>query len=281
MRKHVLKRHRVTPLTHVFTTKRRLDAYSSVKVYYALFLNPLHPASISLYFMIAMESPIAASPVLGTFGGHSATLGSRPRSDTRSTDDATSLTSFNPFSEEDENDQSSYTLVTSIFSRMKNTLSAPLSSAVASASSSNPTPNPTTNGAPQVNEQRRPSYTTAQTQSVFSAKGAGGERPYTLATAPAQAAPPLVSLTPAQPEVPTYSMDYDRSPTRGGPFYSPAVESADGTPFGTSIPGFPIQDDARSIKTSTSFHRSGSVSKVIRRIRGEGKHNTGCFSAIS
>lgn len=40
--------------------------------------------------------------------------------------------------------------------------------------------------------------------------------------------------------------------------------------FATSIPGFPIQDDARSIRTSTSLHRSGSVSKVIRRIRGEG-----------
>ena len=226
----------------------------------------------------------AASPVLGTFGGQSVTsLGStgRSRSDTKSTDDATSLTSFNPFSEEDENDQSSYTLVTSIFSRMKNTLSAPLSSAVTSTtSSSNPIVNPTANGAPLVSEQRRPSYSAAQTQSVFSAKGSGGERPYTLATAPAQAAPPLVSLTPAQPEVPTYSLDYDRSPTRGGPFYSPAAESADGTPFGTSIPGFPIQDDARSIKTSTSLHRSGSVSKVIRRIRGEGKFNSPCYAVI-
>lgn len=217
--------------------------------------------------MIAMESPLLASPVFGSFGGQSSSLRSR------STDDATSLTSFNPFSEEDENDQSSYTLVTSIFSRMKNTLSAPLSSTVASASNSNPTTNPITNGAPPINEQRRPSYTTTQSQSAFSVKTSGGERPYTLATASAQAAPPLVSLTPAQPEVPTYSMDYDGSPIRGGPFYSLAVESADGIPFGTSIPGFPIQDDARSVKTSTSLHRSGSVSKVIRRIRGEGKCN--------
>ena len=52
-------------------------------------------------------------------------------------------------------------------------------------------------------------------------------------------------------------------------FYSES--SPDGGIFGNTIPGFPIQDDARSIKTSTgSLHRSGSVSKVIRRIRGEG-----------
>jgi 1-phosphatidylinositol-3-phosphate 5-kinase len=218
-----------------------------------------------------MESPIAASPLLGSFGAHSATLSYRSRSDSKLTDDAASLTSFNPFSEEDENDQSSYTLVTSIFSRMKNTLSAPRSSALASTASYSTALNQVANGAPLVNEQRKPSYTAAQVQgSVFPVKGPAGERPYTLGTPLPQAAPPLVSLTPARPEVPTYSLEYDKSPTRG-PFFYSAVDSADGTPFATSIPGFPIQDDSRSIKTSTSLHRSGSVSKVIRRIRGEGK----------
>jgi 1-phosphatidylinositol-3-phosphate 5-kinase len=221
-----------------------------------------------------MESPIAASPVIGSFGGQSAASSHRSRSDTKLTDDAASLTSFNPFSEEDENDQSSYTLVTSIFSRMKNTLSAPRSSAIASTASSSTALNQVANGAPLVNEQRKPSYTAAQIQgSGFPVKGLTAERRYTIGTPLAQAAPPLVSLTPARPEVPTYSLEYDKSPTRG-PFSYSAVDAADGTPFATSIPGFPIQDDARSIKTSTSLHRSGSVSKVIRRIRGEGKLHT-------
>lgn len=89
---------------------------------------------------------------------------------------------------------------------------------------------------------------------------------------PAQAAPPLVSLTPAQSELPTYTMDYDQSPSRKGIFFFPGMEQGDsGGPFATSIPGFPIQDDARSIKTTASLQRSGSVSKVMRRIRGEGE----------
>ena len=52
---------------------------------------------------------------------------SRSRSSTKIVDDVTILTSFNPFSEEDENDQSSYALVSSLFSKVKNSLSAPLS----------------------------------------------------------------------------------------------------------------------------------------------------------
>ncbi|RDB29600.1 1-phosphatidylinositol 3-phosphate 5-kinase FAB1 [Hypsizygus marmoreus] len=216
--------------------------------------------------MTTIGPPTVASPVTGTFSGQS----SRSSSNTKLADDVTSLTSFNPFSEEDENDQSSYTLVTSIFSRMKNTLSAPLSSAVAAASNTNQPapPNPTTQQG--ASEQRRPSYTAQTQSSSFSSRASGTDRPFSLATAPAQVAPPLVSLTPAQSEVPTYSVDYDRSPSRSGTFYSPVFESSEGIPFGTSIPGFPIQDDARSVKTTASLHRSGSVSKVIRRIRGEG-----------
>lgn len=186
-------------------------------------------------------------------------------------DDVTSLTSFNPFSEEDEHDQSSYNLVSSIFSRMKNTISAPLSSAVASASTT--TVNPTNNAAPAgFTEIRRPSYTTMQTStSSFSSRTTASDRPNSLIAAPAQAAPPLVSLTPAQSELPTYAMDYDQSPSRKGTFFFPGMEQGDSGSFATAIPGFPIQDDARSIKTTASLQRSGSVSKVMRRIRGEGK----------
>lgn len=75
-----------------------------------------------------------------------------------------------------------------------------------------------------------------------------------------------MSLTPAQSELPTYAAELDSAgshrPFPGGP---------DGPEYGTAIPGFPIPDDARSIKTSTSLHRSSnSVSKVMRRLRGEG-----------
>ncbi|KAG6851365.1 hypothetical protein H0H93_005763 [Arthromyces matolae] len=193
-------------------------------------------------------------------------LTSRSRSNTK-LDDVTSLTSFNPFSEEDENDQSSYTLVTSLLSRMKNSLSAPLSSTVAPPPMNTP-PVPNQTVIQGVPEQRRPSYNLQTQSSIFSNKSA--DRPFSLSTAPAQVAPPLVSLTPAQPEVLTYSTEYAHSPSRAGPFYSPLVETGEGPPVATSIPGFPIPDDARSIKTAASLHRSGSVSKVIRRIRGEG-----------
>ncbi|KAJ7597343.1 hypothetical protein C8J56DRAFT_316262 [Mycena floridula] len=196
-------------------------------------------------------------------------LTSRSRSSTKLglNDDAPSLTSFNPFSEEDENDQSSYTLVTSIFSRMKNTLSAPLASASTISST------PSSNGISGPSDLRRPSYT-VQTQSSLSSRGSNLiDRPNSLNSGShSNPAPPLVSYTPAQSELPTYHLEYDRSPSRNsGMVYTPVYESSDGGMFGTAIPGFPIQDDTRSIKTSTgSLHRSGSVSKVIRRIRGEG-----------
>ncbi|TFK41916.1 hypothetical protein BDQ12DRAFT_677375 [Crucibulum laeve] len=210
-----------------------------------------------------MDSSELSSPILGSFSGQS----SRSRSSTKLADDITSLTSFNPFSEEDENDQSSYTLVTSIFSRMKNTLSAPLSS-----TASNPSTGTSSlvNGIASPSEPRRPSYTTVQAQTSSYASKASTERRLPLVTAPAQAAPPLVSLTPAQSELPTFTSDYDHPSSRKGGNYSPGPETGDNSLFGTTIPGFPIQDDARSIKTTASFHRSGSVSKVMRRIRGEG-----------
>jgi 1-phosphatidylinositol-3-phosphate 5-kinase len=194
-----------------------------------------------------MESP--KSSIVGSLGGQSF--------------DVSSLTSFNPFSEEDENDQSSFTLVTSIFSRMKSTLSAPLSSAVGTASSTHSSSN-FTNQPISASDARRPSYTTGST---FSTRTTASDRPNPLIAAPSQAAPPLVSLTPAHSEISTYT-EYDRHISQKAS--NSPVDFGDGILFG-SIPGFPIQDDARSIKTSASIHRSGSVSKVMRRLRGEGK----------
>jgi len=211
-----------------------------------------------------MEDPQLSSPVLSAFGGPL----SRSRSFTKLVDDVTCLTSFNPFSEEDENDQSSYTLVTSLFSRMKNTLTAPLSSAGVGASA---TSNISVNGI--GSEQRRPSYSGGgqNSQSSFTSRNSTAERPTSLSALPSNPAPPIVSLTPVVSEAPSYNFEYDRSPSRGGMFYSQSYDSQDGRPFGTTIPGFPIQDDARSIRTTASIQRSGSVSKVIRRIRGEGE----------
>ena len=200
-----------------------------------------------------MESPTGkSSSIVGSVGGQSF--------------DVASLTSYNPFSEEDENDQSSYTLVTSIFSRMKNTLSAPLSSAVGTTASTQPSSN-FSNQPIGASDIRRPSYTTAG--SNFSSRITASERPNSLNAAPSHTAPPLVSLTPAHSEIPTYTVEYDRQMSQKAS-NSSAVDFGDNSLFG-AIPGFPIQDDARSIKTSASIHRSGSVSKVMRRLRGEGK----------
>lgn len=194
---------------------------------------------------------------------------STSRSSVKQPDDVASLTSFNPFSEEDDNDKSSYTLVTSIFERVKNTLSAPLASTTPAAG---PSVAGTYAPAPQNStDQRRLSHPGQSQVSAPGSKTPGSERPNPLHPAVASAAPPLVSLTPAQSEVLSYNAEYERSPSRGGAFYSPVWDSSEGALFGTSIPGFPIPDDARSIRTSASLHRSASVSKVIRRLRGEGE----------
>lgn len=192
---------------------------------------------------------------------------SRSRS-IKATDEVASLTSFNPFSEEDENDQSSYALMSSLFSKVRSTLSGPISSAVAAASGSNSPaiipPNGTTI------ERRRPSNGgLAQNAPSHPSSRPTSDRRPTLNMIPSNPAPALLSLTPVVSETPSYSADYDRPPSRGG-MNSPITELQDGT-YGTAIPGFPIQDDARSIRTSTSIKRSASVSKVIRRIRGEGE----------
>lgn len=170
-------------------------------------------------------------------------------------DDVASLTSFNPFSEEDEHDQSSYAIVTSLFSKVKNTLAAPLTSAVTSSTPAVQS-NPLT-----IKDAASPENPQSRSQP---------ERPNSLAIVPSNPAPPLVFLTPVVSEAPSYNAEYDRPPSRGGLFYSP-TESNEAL-YGTAIPGFPIADDARSIRTngSANLRRTASVSKVIRRIRGEG-----------
>lgn len=187
---------------------------------------------------------------------------SRPRSNSK-LDDVASLTSFNPFSEEDENDQSSYALVASLFTKVKDVLAVPLSTVTTSA------PGPVTsslnsaqNGSVST-DQRRPSmhYSNSNNSSK-----SNHDRPTTLTVNTANPAPPLVSLTPVSIEAP-FTMDSDMAPPSSASFYS--QDMADGGPY--AIPGFPIQDsDARSIRTTHSVKRSASVSKVFRRIRGEG-----------
>ncbi|TFK26731.1 hypothetical protein FA15DRAFT_667221 [Coprinopsis marcescibilis] len=214
-----------------------------------------------------MESPNPQSP---QFGSMSSSSKSNLKGSGRMTGDPLTLTSFNPFSEEDEHDQSSYNLVTSFLSKMKS-ISAPLSSAVAAASTSSTLSTATTTTAQSGStELRRPSLATAPTSNSSLSVKSTSDRPHSMYTAPAQVAPPLVSLTPAQSEVPTFSLEYDQSPQRQSANFTPFESAESGLFGGTSIPGFPIPDDTRSIKTATTLHRSHSVSKVMRRIRGEG-----------
>ncbi|KAH7886184.1 hypothetical protein F5I97DRAFT_2026417 [Phlebopus sp. FC_14] len=206
-----------------------------------------------------MESPLTYSPVQSTHSGQP----SRSRSSTKVGDDVMSLTSFNPFSEEDENDMSSYAIVTSLFSRVKNSFSTPVTSSA-------PTPASVAQQSLTSSDQRRPTNTVLQsTQPNAAVRSSVEQRPTSLKVVSANPAPPLVSLTPVLFEAPSFGPDLDHSPVRSGR-YTPVYETPDGGVFGTAIPGFPIQDDARSIRTSASLNRSASVSKVIRRIRGEG-----------
>ena len=173
-------------------------------------------------------------------------------------DDVTILTSFNPFSEEDENDQSSYALVSSLFSKVKNSLSAPLSAGPSVAPA-----HPSVAPDKTPSELRRPSLHLSNSNQ---SNKSGSDKPAPFNIVASHPAPPLVSLTPVVSETPSYAGDYDRPPSRGAA-YTP--DNPDGG--GYTIPGFPIQDsDARSIRTNVSMRRSGSLTKVMRRIRGDG-----------
>lgn len=179
----------------------------------------------------------------------------RPKS-FKSLDDVTGLTTFNPFSEEDEHDQSSYALVTSLLSLVKNTLTSPLTSS--SATSSNT----------QLNTQHKDIPTVMNPPPrVQSEKPKPSSLSVVSNTTPA---PPLVFLTPIISEAPSLGHLHDGGSTRSGIGPSP-IEPNDPA-YGTTIPGFPIADDARSVRTTGSgnLQRTASVSKIIRRIRGEG-----------
>lgn len=195
-------------------------------------------------------------------------VSSPSQASSRQLEDVMSLTSFNPFSEEDENDQSSYALMSSIFSKVKNTFTTPLSSApppsTAGASALGPP-----NSAPT--ERRRPANSVVQNNSNESSQSSS-ERPPSLTVVPSNAAPPLVSLTPVVSEGLSFNIDFDLSLSRGALVNPSTSDSLDGGLYGTTIPGFSIPEDARSIRTTTSVKRSASVSKVIRRIRGEGTY---------
>lgn len=209
----------------------------------------------------------AMEPLPNAFTSEPSDAPSPSQANTRPLEDVTSLTSFNPFSEEDENDQSSYALMTSLFSKMKNTFSTPLSSA----------PPPSTVGASAagppnsaLTERRRQPTLVVQSNSSNESSQSFSERPPSLTVVSSYAAPPLVSLTPVVSEGLSFNIDFDLSLPRGT-FINPSTsDSLDGGMYGTTIPGFSIPEDARSIRTTVSVKRSGSVSKVIRRIRGEG-----------
>ena len=173
-------------------------------------------------------------------------------------DDTPYLTSFNPFSEEDEQ-ISSLTLVTALFNRMKSSFAVP----------SNPSkPQPLGDSNFQALENRSSSNAPSQSTPPSTTKSMENSklRPLPgLALSSAALAPPLISSVPAISEQPTYGLDLERSVSRAS---LPTGDHEGG--FMSSIPGFPIADDARSIHTSMSLKRSVSVSKIIRKIRGEG-----------
>ena len=182
-------------------------------------------------------------------------------------EDVASLTSFNPFSEEDEHDQSSYALMTSLISKVKNTFTTPLSSALppstAGASAACPP-----NSAPA--ERRRPAASLVQNHASNESSRSSTDRPLSLNVVPSHVAPPLVSLTPVVSEGLSFNIDFDLPLPRGAFINTSVSDSLDGGLYGTTIPGFSIPEDSRSIRTTASIKRSASVSKVIRRIRGEG-----------
>ncbi|KAH9081792.1 hypothetical protein EDB83DRAFT_2503024 [Lactarius deliciosus] len=205
-----------------------------------------------------MESPSATTLQVG-LPDTSFSASNRPQ------EDVASLTSFNPFSEEDEHDQSSYALMTSLFSRVKNTFTTPLSSApLVSTGTGVAVPSNTVPA-----ERRRP--LTSVVQNHFNDPSRSShERPSSMTVVSSHLAPPLVSLTPVVSEGLTFNSDFD-SPISRVAFINPsASDGLDGGLYGTTIPGFSIPEDARSIRTAPSIRRSASVSKVIRRIRGEG-----------
>lgn len=206
-----------------------------------------------------MESPSTTTLQVGLSDTSPYLASNRPQ------EDVASLTSFNPFSEEDEHDHSSYALMTSLFSRVRNTFTTPLSSSAPPLVSTGAWATVPSNTV--LAERRRLSV--VQNHFNESSRSAH-ERPPSLAVVPTHLAPPLVSLTPVVSEGLSFNNDIDSPLSRGAAIIPSASDGLDGGLYGTTIPGFSIPEDARSIRTAPSVRRSASVSKVIRRIRGEG-----------
>lgn len=180
------------------------------------------------------------------------------------TEEQHSLTTFgNPFDEE-EADNSSYALVSSLLSKVKSTFTSANTQQVpvnaVPSSSTTPLAPSASNNAPEPTKLPPSKPVHPRVQNVR-------ERPSSALAAARRPAPPLVSTTPAVSELPSYLYESDSPKSKSGDLMNLSVVDHEAS---TCIPGFPIQDDTRSIRTSNSLKRFGSASKVIRRLRGDG-----------
>ncbi|KAB5595039.1 1-phosphatidylinositol-3-phosphate 5-kinase [Ceratobasidium theobromae] len=176
------------------------------------------------------------------------------------------LTTHNPFGDDDPAAQGGYALVTSLLSKVKNTFAnGPSATATSSSAPTNAAPSTSDIGTKSVAKPTtKPLSKPALIASVPPPVRAPSLKPATKSLKPggSNPAPPLVSFAPIAVEQPRYIAE--------GAYASPqAYEGGEGA-YGTSIPGFAIPDDARSVRTTASTRRGVSVSKVIRRLRGEG-----------
>ncbi|KAJ1301507.1 hypothetical protein OPQ81_008761 [Rhizoctonia solani] len=200
-------------------------------------------------------------------------------------DSPATLTTHNPFGDDDPGGQSGYDLVTSIFSKVKNTFAAngPSGTGVSGNAPTTPVAPPSTNE--NINKPTNKLVTKVATPTnPPSPSRAPSLKPATKSLKPggSNPAPPLVSFAPIAVEQPRYIAE--------GAYASPQTYEGVERVYGTSIPGFAIPDDARSVRTVASTKRGASVSKVIRRLRGEGlsqdywmddKHCKECYDCKS
>jgi 1-phosphatidylinositol-3-phosphate 5-kinase len=200
--------------------------------------------------------------------------------------DAHQLTSYNPFSEEDEHEQGSYNaLVTSLFSRVRTSLvgggvGGGGRESLSGGGEENVEGDNKANASPALMIPKENTKEPTRPMPVSNNSNGSNGRPNALSLSLPSTAPPLVSLTPVTSESPFlhgqgFGGGHQHSGSNDYGFYSPLDDTFGGGAFGTSIPGFPIADDARSVRTSLSISGNpqgkGGVSRVIRKIRGEGE----------
>ncbi|CAE7226835.1 unnamed protein product [Rhizoctonia solani] len=180
-------------------------------------------------------------------------------------DSPVTLTTHNPFGDDDPGGQGGYTLVTSIFSKMKNPFAAngPPGTIASGNVSTTPVVAPPANESANKPMNKPISKVTTPTNPPSPSR-APSLKPATKSLKPggSNPAPPLVSFAPIAVEQPRYVAE--------GAYASPQTYDGVERMYGTSIPGFAIPDDARSVRTVASTRRGASVSKAIRRLRGEG-----------